>query len=133
MKFTAIVCHFSLREIASSLPSAKYCMSSSNRSVYPRLSAIQPPCPLAQFRMQESVGRGRSPNMKTLYQPGERGAKEEAILELTSSVGLRSEVVSQITNGTAIGIREGPDGVSAGCTVNSKVSCGLLLPRGARG
>ena len=71
--------------------------------------------------------------MKTLCQPGEMGAKEEAILELTNSVGLGSEGVSQITNGTAVGIGEELDGVSAGCTVNSKVSCGLLHPRGARG
>ena len=71
--------------------------------------------------------------MKTLCQPGERGAEKEAKLEPTSSVGLRSKGVSRITNGTVVKIGEGPDGASVGCSIDSEVSRGLLHPQGARG
>ena len=57
--------------------------------------------------MQESVGRGRSPNIKTLYQLGEVGADEEAILELINSVGLKVDGGPRITNGTTIETRGG--------------------------
>ena len=86
-----VVCHFSLREMASSLPSEKYCMSSGSRSTCSILSVIWPPCPLAQFWIEESVGRGLSPNIKTLCQPWEAGVDEKAMLETTSSMGLSSE------------------------------------------
>jgi len=66
LRFTAMVCHFSLREMASSLLSEKYYRSLGSRSTYLRLSAIRPPCPLDQFLIEESVKRGLSPNIKTL-------------------------------------------------------------------
>ena len=47
--------------------------------------------------------------MKTLCQPWEGNAEEEAILEPTSSAGLGSNGGSQITKGTAVKIEEGPE------------------------
>lgn len=36
-----------------------------------------------------------------------------------------------MTNGTVVGTREGPEGASVGCSVDSEVSHGLLRPQGA--
>ena len=56
------------------------------------------------------------------------GAKEEAILELISSIGLGVEGGSQITNGMAVETGRGPKGVLVGHLVDSEASCGLLRP-----
>ena len=77
------------------------------------------------------MGRGQSPNIKTLWQPGEVGAEEEAMLEPISSVGLGVDGGSQITNGTTVKIGRGPELVSVGHLVDSEASHGLLRPWGA--
>ena len=86
-----MVCHFSLKEMASSLSSKKYCMSSSNRSACPKLFKIRTPYPLVQFRIEELARSGLSPNIKTLCQPWKGGANEKAMLEPTSLAGLGLE------------------------------------------
>ena len=58
------------------------------------------------------------------------GAKEEAILELISLVGLGVEGGSQITNGMAVKTRGGPKGILVGHLVDLEVSRGLLCPWG---
>lgn len=128
-----MVCHLSLKEMTSSLPLAKYCMSSSSRIAYLRLLVIQPPCLLTQLWRQESIGRGWSPSMKTFCQPDEGGAKEEAMFEPIISIGLGSDSGSQMTKCTIVGAERGPEGTSVGCSVASEVSRNLLRLRGAGG
>nr|POE68940.1 hypothetical protein CFP56_53002 [Quercus suber] len=72
--------------------------------------------------MQESVGRGWSPSMKTLCQPWEGGAEEEVMLEPTSSAGLGSKGGSRMTRGTVVGIGEGPKDELMGGSVGSEES-----------
>ena len=122
-----------LRDTALSLPSTRYCMSLGNRRACPRPSAIRPPCPLAKFQTLEVIGRGWSPSINTLCQPDIGGAKEEAMLELTISVGLRSEGGSWMTSGTVVRVGGVPEGTSLGHSVDLNVSRGLLHPRGAEG
>lgn len=69
--------------------------------------------------------------MKTLCQPDEGGAEEEAMFEPIISVGLRLDSGSWLTKGTAVKAGGGPEGALVGCSVTSKVSRGLLRPRGA--
>jgi len=60
------------------------------------------------------------------------GANEEAILEPSSLVGHGVEDGSQRTNGMAVEIGEGPEGVLVGHSVDLEASCGLLHPWEAR-
>ena len=55
------------------------------------------------------------------------------MLELTISVGLRSEGGSWMTSGTVVRAGGVPEGTSLGHSVDLNVSRGLLHPRGAEG
>lgn len=126
-------CHCSQIANASSLSLEKLCTSSGNCRPCPRLRAIRPPSPWAQFLNLEVTGRSLFSSIKVACHPTARGANEDATLDPTCPVRCAPLVDSQMT--TATGVEAGGllGGVSSGLTGDWTVVRGLFQVRAAKG